>query len=274
MSTKRLLIVEDDYDVAEMLLMYFTAHEYEVIHADNGPDGIELARKKFPNLILLDVMLPDMNGYEVCENLRKISLTRHIPVIFLTQKDSRADKVEGLQLGADDYIAKPFDVDELRLRVNNSIKRATQESLHERRTGLPTGPMIDDVLEKAQNQETPQQTMALEITGYQAFNDAYGFMAAEHVIAFAADVIRKQVTQHGTENDFIGIRDDHFVVLTYAADPETLLNHIIAAFGDGARAFYTFADAEQGGILQKDGTESETLVPIMSLSLLRTASNP
>ncbi|MEO1443783.1 MAG: response regulator, partial [Chloroflexota bacterium] len=90
MQTKRLLIVEDDYDVAEMLLMYFTAKQYEVYHADTGMGGIDLARKKLPNLILLDVMLPELNGYEVCAHLRNVSLTKHIPVIFRTQKDGRA----------------------------------------------------------------------------------------------------------------------------------------------------------------------------------------
>ncbi|MGB1288642.1 MAG: response regulator, partial [Aggregatilineales bacterium] len=112
MSTRnhRLLLVEDDFDVAEMLLMYFQSIGYEVFHADTGKEGIEIARTRFPNLILLDVMLPDMDGYDICLHLRKMSLTKFIPTLFLTQKDGRTSKVRGLELGADDYITKPFSL--------------------------------------------------------------------------------------------------------------------------------------------------------------------
>lgn len=273
MFNKRLLIVEDDYDVAEMLLMYFTAHQFEVIHTDNGANGVELARTKFPNLILLDVMLPTMNGYDVCLNLRQIALTRHIPVIFLTQRDARADKVEGLQLGADDYIAKPFDVDELRLRVERSIDRATRESLHERRTGLPTGPMVDDEVERANNTNTAYHSFRFHILGYEAFRDVYGFMSADQVIAFAARTIREAISLHGTANDFIGIVGDEFLVITYADNPNALAGEMTAAFNEGARAFYNFSDADQGGVKVNEGTADEHLVPIMQLEAVEAGAS-
>ena len=126
MKNNRLLLIEDDHDVAEMLIMYFSSHKYEVLHADTGVEGIEIARSKFPALILLDVMLPFMDGYDVCIRLRQTPMTKFIPILFLTQRDERAAKVKGLELGADDYITKPFDVDELRLRVQGSIRRATR----------------------------------------------------------------------------------------------------------------------------------------------------
>ena len=143
MSKKRLLIIEDDVDVSEMLTTYFESQGYEVFHATEGTEGIAMGRAKLPNLILLDVMLPDMDGFDVCRALRTTTLTKYIPITFLTQRDARADKVAGLELGADDYVTKPFDIEELRLRVQGSIKRATRDHLHEPRTGLPGGPMID-----------------------------------------------------------------------------------------------------------------------------------
>src|SRR3954467_12935237 len=103
MSEKRLLGIEDDVDVAEMLVVYFTSQNYEVLNATSGAEGIAMARAKFPNLILLDIMLPDMDGFDVCRSLRTTTLTKYIPITFLTQRDARADKVAGLQLGADDY---------------------------------------------------------------------------------------------------------------------------------------------------------------------------
>ncbi|MFZ4813825.1 MAG: response regulator [Phototrophicaceae bacterium] len=268
MPTNRLLIVEDDYDVAEMLLMYFTSHRYEVYHADSGIRGVDLARTKFPNLILLDVMMPEMNGYEVCAHLRKQSLTKHIPVIFLTQRDERADRLSGLELGADDYIAKPFNVEELRLRVQRSIERATRESLYERRTGLPTTAMIEAEIEDAQKTNRPYHQLQLELVGFSAFTDQYGFMAADQVIAHAAKTIREALLVNGTPQDFIGIREDQFVVMSYADSSVGLPEKLIAAFNKEVRAFYTFTDVEQGGILQNDGQPSEQLVPLMTLKTL------
>lgn len=273
MQTKRLLIVEDDYDVAEMLLMYFTSHQYEVMHADRGSAGIELARRRFPNLILLDVMLPHMNGYEVCYHLRQTSLTRHIPVIFLTQRDGRADIVEGLQLGADDYISKPFDVDELRLRVQRSIERATSESLHERRTGLPAGPMVEEEIDNAVASGEDFHEIHFAIDNFKVFNDKYGFMASDQVMAFASRSIRECVLTMGTANDFIGLLDNEFVVLTHLDDAEPLIEAIVNEFGQGVRAFYTYTDAEQGGILLDEGTQYETLVPLMNLQPLSSATS-
>ena len=265
MLTKRLLIVEDDYDVAEMLLMYFTSHKFEVLHADNGIDGIELARTNFPNLILLDVMLPEMNGYEICAHLRGMSLTKHIPVIFLTQKDSRADKVEGLELGADDYIAKPFDVDELRLRVQRSIERATRESLHERRTGLPSGPLVMEEISQAEDASDPYTESRFHIEYFEAFRDTYGFMSADQVYEFAARTILGTITEHGTDRDFVGMIDDDFVIITYAEDDAALLERVTEQFNYDVRTFYTFVDAERGGILVDGGTDRERVVPIMQM---------
>ena len=92
-----------------------------------------------PHLIVLDIMLPDIDGYEVCRTLRTNTRTSHIPVIFLTQKDERSDKLKGLELGADNYITKPFDIEELKLYVQNAIARSERESLTDPQSGLPSG---------------------------------------------------------------------------------------------------------------------------------------
>jgi capsular exopolysaccharide synthesis family protein len=141
----RLLIIEDDVDTQQMLTTYFETQGYEVFYAHAGADGIALTRAKLPNLVLLDVMLPDMDGFDVCRELRSATVTRSIPITFLTARGSRADKLAGLELGADDYVTKPFDVEELRLRVQRSIVRASRDHLYEPRTGLPSGPVIEGV---------------------------------------------------------------------------------------------------------------------------------
>lgn len=226
---RRILVIEDDYDVAELLLLYFGHQQYDIFHAEDGPRGIELARTRFPNVILLDVMLPHMDGYEVCRSLRQVSSTRYIPIIFLTQRDERAAKVRGLELGADDYITKPFDVDELRLRIGGCIRRATRENLHEPRTGLPTGALVaEEIARRAADANCA--VLRLTITGFAAYSDVYGFMAANEAFGFASRCIQEVVRAGGTPDDFVGVEGDSFVILTPSAGAASLEARVKAQF--------------------------------------------
>ena len=142
MTKGRILVVEDDIDISNMLRIYFSGQGYEVQVAPRGGDALTMTRKQLPNLIVLDIMLPDMNGYDVCRELRTTTRTSHIPIIFLTQKDERSDKIQGLELGADDYITKPFDIEELKLRVQNAIAAANRQTQIDSKSNLPTGRLI------------------------------------------------------------------------------------------------------------------------------------
>ena len=127
MGKGRILVVEDDFDISNMLRIYFTGQGYDVQVAPRGGDALTLTRRQLPQLIVLDIMLPDMNGYEVCRELRSATRTSHIPVIVLTQKDERSDKIAGLELGADDYITKPFRLRELLVRMRAVLRRAAPQ---------------------------------------------------------------------------------------------------------------------------------------------------
>jgi DNA-binding response OmpR family regulator len=146
MGKARLLIVEDDIDISNMLRIYFSGQNYDVDTALRGADALEKTRQSLPHLIVLDIMLPDIDGFEVCRILRTTTRTSHVPIIFLTQKDERSDKLQGLELGADDYITKPFDIEELKLRVQRAIERAEIQSLTDPRSGLPAGRLIEEQL--------------------------------------------------------------------------------------------------------------------------------
>ncbi|HNH26690.1 MAG TPA: response regulator transcription factor, partial [Anaerolineales bacterium] len=145
-AKSKILIVEDDPDVAEMLTAYFRTQDYEVFTVNWGEDGVRSALQVNPDLAILDIRLPDIDGYEVARRLRTDRRTAQIPIIFLTEKRDRADRLQGLELGADDYITKPFDVQELRLRVRNALKRVSQGSLTNPVTGLPEGALVDEKL--------------------------------------------------------------------------------------------------------------------------------
>jgi DNA-binding response OmpR family regulator len=126
MSKGRLLIVEDDFDISNMLRIYFDSQGYETIIATRGEEALEVCQRRLPNLVVLDIVLPDIDGYEVCRNLRGNLRTSHIPIIFLTQKDERSDQIAGLELGADDYITKPFSPRQLVARAQAVLRRAGQ----------------------------------------------------------------------------------------------------------------------------------------------------
>ncbi len=267
MTQKRLLIIEDDVDVSEMLTAYFESQGYEVFHAEEGVEGIALSRSKFPNLILLDVMLPDMDGFDVCHALRTTTLTKYIPITFLTQRDARADKIAGLELGADDYVTKPFDIDELRLRIQGSIRRATRDHLHEARTGLPSGPMILAEVNSLAG-KTGWHDLDITLTGFSAFREVYSFIAADEALGLAVQVMTETVNQLGTPNDFIGTPEEaHFVIFTHTAQIDPFVKALVERFSERVKTLYNFTDAERGYVVINPGTPGERHEALMSLKV-------
>jgi two-component system phosphate regulon response regulator PhoB len=126
MSKPVVLVVEDEPDIAELIVHHLAREGYEVIRAGTGEDGLELARTKRPTLILLDLMLPDIDGLEVCRQIRTEPATQSIAILMLTAKSEEADIIVGLQLGADDYVTKPFSPKVLVARVKALLRRKSQ----------------------------------------------------------------------------------------------------------------------------------------------------
>ncbi len=257
----RILVVEDDPDIAQMLELYFGGLGYGVDVAMQGGDALALCRRQIPDLIVLDIMLPDMDGYQVCRTLRTTTRTSHVPIIFLTQKDERSDRIAGLELGADDYITKPFDVDELRLRVQNAIRAHQRMNMTDPRTGLPSGRLIEDQLRRLMR--LPSWTLVLAgIDHFGPFSDAYGFVAADEVLRHTAILITELLNEHGTDDDFVGQSSgDSFIIISLAEDVNTLVATLRQRFAAEIPTHYNFLDTEQGGIIV-----GGRLVPLMQLS--------
>jgi len=124
---EKILIVEDEKDIVKMIEYNLKKEGFKVIHAHDGEDALGLAVREYPNLILLDLMLPGIDGLEVCKSLKKESKTNTIPIIMLTAKSQESDKVVGLELGADDYMTKPFSPRELIARIKAVLRRFTEK---------------------------------------------------------------------------------------------------------------------------------------------------
>lgn len=266
MTKGRILVVEDDFDISNMLRIYFTGQGFEVSVAPRGGDALAMTRQSLPHLIVLDIMLPDMDGYAVCKQLRTTTRTSHIPIIFLTQKDERSDKIAGLELGADDYITKPFDIEELKLRVTNAIARQERESQTDPRTGLPSGRLIEDHLRRI----IRTQGWALldcRLLHFERFKETYGFIAGDEVLRFTSLLLGEVVDEAGTANDFIGHPGgDNFVVITTAAAGPRLRERLKTRFNEEIVTHYNFVDRERGFIVAKGPDGQEEQAPLMTIS--------
>jgi len=267
MGKSRLLIVEDDVDIANMLKIYFSSLSFDVDVAHRGSDALEKTKQVLPHLIVLDIMLPDIDGYEVCRNLRTNMRTSHIPVIFLTQKDERSDRLQGLELGADDYITKPFDIEELRLRVQGAIRRSERESLTDPRSGLPAGRLIEEQLRRI-IRESDWALLDMRINHFEPFKDVYGFVAGDDIMRFTAMLIGEVVDELGTGNDFIGhAGGDNFIVITTPAAAPNIKQRIKERFAAEILTHYNFLDRQQGcmQIPRPDGTIERA--PFMTMAV-------
>ncbi|HID63345.1 MAG TPA: response regulator [Anaerolineae bacterium] len=267
MNKGRILVVEDDLDISNMLRIYFDSQGYEVLVAGRGGDALELCRKKLPHVVVLDIMLPDMDGYEVCKKLRSNLRTSHIPIMFLTQRDERTDKIAGLELGADDYITKPFDIEELKFRIQNAVVRITRESLTNPVTGLPSGKLIEEQLRHLMRKDG-WAILYIGLRDFGSFNEIYGFVAGDDVLRFTAMVIGDTVDELGTPNDFIGhTAANDFVVITTAERAQAIKEKVTDRFATEVGTFYNFKHREQGYITIQDSDGQEEQVPLMTLAV-------
>ncbi|HKG53248.1 MAG TPA: response regulator [Anaerolineales bacterium] len=267
MGKARLLVVEDDVDIGNMLKIYFSGMDFVVDVAVRGSDALEKTKQVLPNLIVLDIMLPDIDGYEVCRSLRTNMRTSHIPVIFLTQRDERSDKLQGLELGADDYITKPFDIEELKLRVQGAIKRSERESLTDPRSGRPAGRLIEDHLRRI-IREKGWALLDARVNNFESFKDVYGFVAGDDVLRFTSMLIGEVVDEMGAMTDFIGhAGGDNFIVITKEDKAEAMKARLKERFDNEVLTHYNFMDRQQGFVQAPAADGTTVKVPFMTMSV-------
>jgi DNA-binding response OmpR family regulator len=241
-----LLIVEDDVDVAEMLTAYFRGQGYEVLTVNWGEDAVQTCRASRPDLVILDIRLPDIDGYEVARRLRENQRTKGIPIIFLTEKRERLDRIKGLEVGADDYITKPFDIQELRLRVRNALRRASQSGLTNPVTGLAEGNLLDERLRECL-ESNDWALLIVSIENLGEFREAYGFVASDDVQRAISLMIHNAVRGVGSANDFVGqLTPTDFVLVTTPANLQSLKERILNRLEESLDYFYPLEDRDKG----------------------------
>jgi DNA-binding response OmpR family regulator len=275
----QILIVEDDVDLAEMLNAYFRVQGYEILTATWGEDAVRVAQEMVPDVVLLDIRLPDIDGYEVCRQIRQHRRTKEIPIIFLTEKRERSDKLAGLELGAVDYITKPFDIQELRLRVRNTLRRSTRPPLTNSITGLPERALVDERLAELLK-SAGWALLVVSLMGLDEFRELYGFVAADDALRAVSLMLANTVDETGDKDSFVGHLDQtSFVVVIQSSQVQSLQTAVKNRIQPSIQYFYPLKDRERAaqgstiriatGIIQAKG-EAFSSVDEMKTALLRT----
>lgn len=223
----QLLIVEDEPDTSTMLQQYFGLQGYEVRVAAWGEEAIAQCLEDPPDLIVLDAGLPDIDGYEVYARLQQQLHARRTPVIFLTKQQGRDDKITGLQLGAADYITKPFDLEELSLRVRNALLLAERSQMATLVTGLLIGPEVEEGLRPLIGQDE-WAALYLRLQNLESIGQFGGFPTSEEVLRAVVSTLEAVVTELGGTESFVShLNETDFVLMTSPARVEALRDRIV-----------------------------------------------
>jgi PleD family two-component response regulator len=265
--SERILVVDDDADIVRFVRMGLVREGYEVISATSARSGLESAIASPPDLVLLDVGMPEMDGLEVLSRLKVNPVTANVSVVLLTGRTDAQDRIKGLESGADDYITKPFDVDELVARVGAVLRRSKAMRDLSPLTGLAGNFRIAEELARRVASGRPLAVVYADLDNFKAFNDHYGFMRGDDVIKFTANVLVETAVETGDPTCFVGhIGGDDFIVALHPDVAEQFCKMLIDRFDDGILDFYDPPDALRGFIEVIDRRGERHAFPIVSIS--------
>lgn len=252
MARQKILIIDDEDFIRDVVSMSLE-DEYDVVEAVNGEDGLKKIREINPDLVVCDYNMPRMTGIELCRKVREDSLFLHLPFIMLTGKGEIQDKVDGLEAGADDYIVKPFEPEELLARVRMALKRSVRDLDANPLTKLPGNVTIMNEVNNRIMSGEFYGVIYFDLNNFKAINDYYGFKRGDEIIQETARILVESVREKGNENDFVGhIGGDDFVIITKAQQAEELAASVIEKFDRIAPGFYREEDRTRGTIATKD----------------------
>jgi len=266
-SKGAILIAEDELHLREVLHMQLELAGFEVLEACDGEEALELAERARPDVILLDVMMPRMDGYEALRRLRASYATRFIPIIMLTAKDTKEDVLSGFQDGANDYLTKPYERSELLVRVNNQLSWSRQQREANPLTGLPGNLSINQETERRLASGEPFALLQVDIDFFKAYNDHYGYPRGDEAIQTLSRILVEAASHHGAGN-FVGhIGGDDFVLLSTPEHAEPIGQEIIDVFNRVIPSLYDPEDRERGYVEVMNRRHDLEHFPLMSVTI-------
>jgi diguanylate cyclase (GGDEF)-like protein len=245
--TNLILVVDDDVDIARFVEVNLRLQGFEVLVAHDGEKALELVTQHKPDLAVVDLMMPGLNGIELTRRLRADPLTSSMPIIMLTARGLTVDKVVGLTEGADDYLVKPFDTLELIARVHSTLRRNQEYREVSPLTGLPGNARILREISERVRSGTEYAVGHIDIDRFKSVNDAYGFARGDEFISALARALHRAVVDVGLPPAFLGhIGGDDFVVVCTPDQVRPLTENAVVDFERAADRLYDPIDAERG----------------------------
>lgn len=269
MFKKKILVIDDTELMIRLITDILSNAGYEVVSAPDGVSGMKKVREEKPDLVILDIVMPGMDGFEMCQALRDDESNNLMPIIMLTGQDNEEDKLKGLEMGADDYITKPFNPRELISRVNNTLKRIDRNRRANPLTGLQGNIEIQAEINHRIAKKELFAVIYADLDNFKAYNDVYGFISGDRAIKLTADIIGDNVYLYGARRDFIGhIGGDDFIIISSPANTDAICKGIIRDFDDKVRTLYSSDDLAKGYIATVSRTGEFIRYPIMSISMV------
>jgi diguanylate cyclase (GGDEF)-like protein len=263
-----ILVVDDDADIARFVEVNLRSAGYDVSVASDGEEALEKAGALRPDLVLLDVMMPRIDGFEVAQRLRRNPQTSNTSIIMLTAKALSTDKVLGLTAGADDYIIKPFDPIELLARVKGTLRRAKEMRNLSPLTGLPGNIRIQEEIERMVREDRPFAVLYADLDNFKAYNDQKGFVRGDRLIQATARIIQDAVTEFAGSDCFVGhVGGDDFVAVLPPETSEDAAKRIVERFDAEIGRFYDREDVERGYVEVEDRKGVLQRLPLAGVSI-------
>jgi len=264
----RVLIADDDPDIRDVLKLTLSEENYEVIEAQDGEEALKIITTKPLDLVLLDYQMPKMDGREVCAKIKKDLLLRHVPIIMVTGRGDIRDKVGGIDAGADDYVVKPFEPQELLARIRMILRRTERDLEANPLTRLPGNVSILNDLTRRLESKLKFAVCYVDLDKFKSYNDTYGFKHGDEVIKETARILIRTAQQFGNPDDFVGhIGGDDYVLVTTMPMVDNICKSIIDEFEKTVPSFYNETDRKNGYIIGKDRKGEIQKIPLLSVSI-------
>lgn len=265
---KNLLIADDDALFHELISRVFEGSDWEVTSAADGVTALEKISARVPDVILLDLNMPRLGGRELLAMLRRNARLAMVPVIIISGDSSPQEKAADLDIGADDFLAKPFDLGELEARVQSACRRARRMLAANPLTLLPGGPAIEEEASARLRSGRPLAFFYIDIDNFKAYNDSYGYLNGDEAIRRAAGVLTGVQADSPDADIFVGhVGGDDFVLMCDPAKAEETAREVARRFDALAPSLYNGADAARGRILSKDRAGNAREFPLMALTM-------
>jgi diguanylate cyclase (GGDEF)-like protein len=243
----KILSADDDLEIQELLRFTLENEGYTVITVNDGDEALEKIKTEKPDLVILDVMMPKMTGYEACEKLREDPATCLLPIIMLTSMSQAKDRITGIKLGADEYLVKPFEPLEVTARIEGLLKRVQKEVYLNPLTQLPGNNIFESEIKNRLNiNQSVFNVYYLDINNFKAYNSKYGYDRGDNIIKLTAGILRSCVSELNEKDSLIAhFGGDDFGIITSALKPDSLARNIIDVFGKTVSKQYDESDRQQ-----------------------------